>query len=36
MNYFKVIGLFLATMAIFADGLICFGGCADNAAESLY
>lgn len=36
MNYFKVIGLFPATIAIFAAGLIGFGGCADNAAEFLY
>ncbi len=36
MNYFKVIGLFPATIAIFAAGLIGFGGYAGNAAEFLY
>lgn len=30
MNYSKVIGLFLATIAILAVGLIGFGGCAGN------
>jgi hypothetical protein len=31
MNYFKVVGLFLATTAIFAAGLIGLGACAGNA-----
>jgi hypothetical protein len=30
MNYFKVVGLFLATIAIFAAGLIGLGACAGN------
>jgi len=35
MNYFRVIGLFLATIAILAVGLIGFGGCAGNAENAL-
>lgn len=31
MKYFKAIGLFLATIAIFAVGLIGFSACAGNA-----
>lgn len=30
MNYFKVVGLSLAAIAIFAAGLISFGACAGN------
>ncbi len=33
MKYFKAIGLFLATIAIFAVGLVGFGACAGSAAS---
>jgi hypothetical protein len=33
MNYFKVVGLFIATAAIFVAGLIGFSACAGNAAS---
>lgn len=35
MNHFRVIGLFLTTIAILAIGLIGFGGCNSNAENTL-